>query len=143
MLISFNTGDTGQIYFGQLFLGEWLAIDAYIKLAVLVGLMFFRHVGRELACDRTIVVIAACLIRFFYLFDLGWTIAASVLFWGTSGKLPNPTYVYCAGSPFQGYIFFLLIFSYIIIPLNLVLSGFRSNNSGEGEAPTDRSRGNT
>lgn len=144
LAINFNGDD--KVYFGIFFLGQWVSTDAYIKLAILVALLFIVRLSDQLNCDKTLVVIAGVLLRFYYIFAFGWTIAVSVLFWGHNSNLPRPTYVYCEGSPYQGYLFFLLIYTYIIIPINLVICGFRSGKQATSEMPsisTDRSRGQT
>lgn len=83
-----------------------------------------------------LVVLCGNILRFYYVFEFGWTVTGSSLFWGRSMGLPDKpekTYVYCEGSPFKGYIYFLLIFSYIIIPVNLYIVGFRSKYEFAGE----------
>lgn len=89
-----------------------------------ITVLFFTVLDTEIT--KNLAPICGNLIRFFYLFDFGWTITASALFWGSKRGFPNQTYTYC-DAPYKGYIFFLLIFSYIIIPINLYIGSLRPN----------------
>ena len=129
-----NFGERQKNPFGIFVLGEWVYMDGYIKLAVYTAVIFFNIIAVEISCKRTLVVVCGWILRLFYLFDFGWTVAASVLFWQKNSGLPNPTYTYCEDSPYKGYLFFLLIFTYIIIPINLFVCGFRSNKVSELES---------
>jgi hypothetical protein len=62
-------------------LGTWVAIDGYIKLAMLTFILFIYVISFELRCKANLVVVAGNVIRFFWLFDFGWTIACCHLFW--------------------------------------------------------------
>ena len=112
------------------YLEEWVFIDGYFKLAIYIPVIFFNVIAMELKCKRALVVVCGTILRLFYLFDFGWTVVGSCLFWGKPSGSPNPTYTYCENSPYKGYLFFLLIFSYIIIPINLFVCGFRSDKVG-------------
>lgn len=86
-----------------------------------------------MSCKSVLVVLCGNILRFYYVFEFGWTIAGSCLFWGRGMGLPEKNYVYCEGSPFKGYVYFLLIFTYLIIPVNLYIAGFRSKYEFAGE----------
>lgn len=82
-------------YFGILTLGQWLNMDGYIKMAVYVSIFFLLMLNSEINCRGIMVAFTGNLIRFFYIFDLAWTIVGSVLFWGTNEGFNGPTYTFC------------------------------------------------
>ena len=65
-----------------LFLGQWIFNDGYIKLAVLVFVLFCLVVSREIRNRSDLVSCCGTLLTFYYIFELGWLIAGAVLFWG-------------------------------------------------------------
>ena len=68
--------------FASLFLGQWIFNDGYIKLAVLVFVLFCLVVSREIRYKSDLVSCCGTLLTFYYIFELGWLIAGAVLFWG-------------------------------------------------------------
>lgn len=70
-------------------------MDGYIKMAVYVCIFFLFVLNSEVNCKTILVAFTGNLIRFFYLFDLAWTIVGSVLFWGTHEGFIGPTYQTC------------------------------------------------
>lgn len=71
--------NTNKIFF----LGTWVETDGYIRLAVLVAVFFIFILEKESSCQSAgMVAFCGNLIRFYFLFDIGWTITGSILFWG-------------------------------------------------------------
>lgn len=58
--------------------------DGYIKLAIVVISMILVRTRRESSIidNHIVVVTLANIIALFWFFNLGWTIAGAILFWG-------------------------------------------------------------
>lgn len=106
-------------------LGTWVLNDAFIRLAILAIVWFVYFLAFEIKCKYELVCICGNIIRFYNIFNFGWTITASVLFWGSFEPYNIPTYQICQGTGFEPYLFVLLISNYITIPLNICMGGFR------------------
>ena len=63
-------------------IGMWLYVDGYFKLGLFCIFMMFYVTYKEAQQNNLILILIGNLIRFFYIFEIGWTITGSVLFWG-------------------------------------------------------------
>ena len=93
-------------------LGTWLEVDAYTRISIVA---LFLLVALASCCSESAaakgLLIALCILVFYSLFAMSWTIVGSVMFWG---KL-NPAGV-CTG-PVQAYVYHHLCGSLLQLPL--------------------------
>lgn len=115
-------------------LAEWIRDDGYIKLAVFAFVIFCVLVSREVRNKNDLVACCGNVLTMYYLFEFGWLVTGSVVFWGYPQNHFDPfglqrTYVYCEGSAFDGYMWARLIIGYILLFVNLAASRVRGGDS--------------
>ena len=114
----------------------WLAVDAYIKIAIYVGVWFINAVSTEFPARPMLLVCQSTLIRFYYYFLFGWMVTGSVMYWGNI-YLHNQ-----CDSSLNAYLFALIIISYVEIVLNVFvitcLRGREEEDEGETIQITNR-----
>lgn len=108
-------------------LGTWLVIDGYIKVAVLVFVAFIYVISLELRCKTNLVAVCGNFLRLFWIFDFAWTVTCCRMFWSVPDNETLRLYQICS-NPFQGYIFTLLLMSFVLIPIGIAVGSVRSAN---------------
>ena len=79
-----------------------------------------------------LVVCQGTILRLYWIFEFGWMVTGAVMFWGT--LFP---FGYC-DQEFGYYMWALLIISFLLIPLNLFVSGMRPEEGVEEAIITQR-----
>ena len=118
----------GAGVFSDFLLGEWIIRDSYVKLAFTGTIIYFSMFLMESKKKGEIIIACGNLMTLYWIFELGWSIVGSVLFWGWPQNLTTatkPTYQYCEGSPFYSYLFARLIIMYVLFFINIALSRAR------------------
>ena len=120
----------------NLTLRYWLAVDAYVKIAVYVSTWFFNAIASGLRARSMLIICESTLLRFYYYFLLGWMVTGSVIYWGNIYPYND------CDSSLNAYLFALIIISYVEIILNVFvitcLRGQEDEEEGETITITNR-----
>ena len=98
-------------------------MDGYINIGFVGGAIYFSMMIAESRRKAEILSAFGNLMTLYWIFELGWNIAGSVLFWG------NDYSYYCGNTPYYAYMFARLIIYYIFIFIFIPFSRVRSQDA--------------
>ena len=107
---------------GSFTLRQWMFNDGFIKLSMAVIAVFLYLLRLEAFEHRRFLLSAFGIIfQMYWLFELGWLIAAAVKFW-------NRTQISSCDSQVIGWMWPRLIIGFIMVGIGLVVYSFRSRD---------------